>query len=208
MTKKAVGSFFMVAELSKNVDHHVWPMTKIKKKKHGLKRPKEVLPSQKKVLFYYFYYLKYYFGHIIFLYLSTLSTRSSGHDQNFLKIFTFFSRKSDSQQKLVNKITYFILQLLSGNPIHFMNLNVNLKEMEDNIHKIVKTLFHFTHFPANTSRNVTVPFLDAQELHSWSTLKANVCIFLYISVRKFVFHRSSKILSGDGMGDGVGLVPQ
>ena len=89
-----------------------------------------------------------------------------------------------------------------------MNLNLNLKEMEDNIHKIVKTLFHFTHFPTNTCRNVAVPFLDAQELHSWSTLKANVCIFLYISVRKFVFHRSNKILSGEGMGDGVGLVPQ
>ena len=30
----------------------------------------------------------------------------------------------------------------------------------------------------------TVPFLDAQELSFWSTLKENVCIFLYISVRK------------------------
>ena len=31
----------------------------------------------------------------------------------------------------------------------------------------------------------TAPFLDAQELHFRSTLKANVCIFLYISVRNF-----------------------
>ena len=31
----------------------------------------------------------------------------------------------------------------------------------------------------------TAPFLDAQELHSWSTLKANFHVFLYISVGKF-----------------------
>ena len=35
----------------------------------------------------------------------------------------------------------------------------------------------------------TAPFLDAQELHSWSILKANVCIFLYKSARKFLFNR-------------------
>ena len=43
----------------------------------------------------------------------------------------------------------------------------------------------------------TAPFPDAQELLSWSTLKANVCIFLYISLRKVLFQRRSKILSGD-----------
>ena len=32
----------------------------------------------------------------------------------------------------------------------------------------------------------TAPFLDAQELYSRSTLKANVHILLYISVRKFI----------------------
>ena len=42
----------------------------------------------------------------------------------------------------------------------------------------------------------TAPFLDTQELHSWSTLKANVCIFLYISLIS-----RYKILS-DGMGGG------
>ena len=48
----------------------------------------------------------------------------------------------------------------------------------------------------------TAPFPDAQELLSRSTLIANVCIFMYISLRKFLFERSSKILSV-GMG-GVG----
>ena len=34
-----------------------------------------------------------------------------------------------------------------------------------------------------------------QELHSQSTLKA-ICIFMYISVRKYLLQRRSKLLSG------------
>ena len=68
-----------------------------------------------------------------------------------------------------------------------------------------KKLSQFTNFPANMFlfgvRKIicTAPFPDAQELLSWSTLKANAYIFLYISLRKFLFQRLSKILSG-GMG--------
>ena len=43
---------------------------------------------------------------------------------------------------------------------------------------------------------LTAPFLDAQELHSWSTSKANVCICFYIFLKKFLFQRRSKVLSG------------
>ena len=59
--------------------------------------------------------------------------------------------------------------------------------------------FWFKNFPADmflfgVSKNIcTAPFLDAQELHSWSTLKENVSIFQYISVRKVLFQRGSKI---------------
>ena len=71
---------------------------------------------------------------------------------------------------------------------------------------IAKNLFLFINFPANISvldvrknicKNGAVPFLDAQELHFWSTLKANTFIFLYTSVRKFLFQRGNKILSGE-----------
>ena len=68
----------------------------------------------------------------------------------------------------------------------------------------VKNLSDFTNFPANmflfgVRKNIwAAPFLDAKELHSCSTLKANVCIFLYISVRKFLFQRRSKILFNRG----------
>ena len=67
-----------------------------------------------------------------------------------------------------------------------------------------KKLCHFANFPANmflfgVRKNIcTALFPDAQELLYWSTLKANFCIFLYISLRKFLFQRRSKILSGGG----------
>ena len=44
----------------------------------------------------------------------------------------------------------------------------------------------------------TALFLDAKELYCWSTLKVNVCIFLHISVRKFLFQRRRMILSDGG----------
>ena len=54
-----------------------------------------------------------------------------------------------------------------------------------------KKLSQFTNFPADmflfgVRKNIcTASFPDAQELLSWNTLKANICIFLYISLRKF-----------------------
>ena len=43
-------------------------------------------------------------------------------------------------------------------------------------------------FLCGVRKNIcTALFLDTQELDSWSTLKANVCIFLYISLKKSSF---------------------
>ena len=64
-----------------------------------------------------------------------------------------------------------------------------------------KNLSDCTNLPANmflcgVRKNIcTTPFRDSQELHSWSTLKANVFIFLYISLKK-LFPRRSKVISG------------
>ena len=61
---------------------------------------------------------------------------------------------------------------------------------------------YFTSFPekiflVGVRKNIcTAPFLDPQELHSRSTGKENICIFLHISVRKFLFKRRRKVLSG------------
>ena len=63
-----------------------------------------------------------------------------------------------------------------------------------------KNLSHFINFPTNIwlvseETLALLLFLDAQEVHSWSALKANVCIFLHISLRKLWFQRRRKILS-------------
>ena len=81
-----------------------------------------------------------------------------------------------------------------------MNLNLSAPAT-------VKNLFHFTIFPnmflfrvrKSICRNCAIPFLDVEGLHSWSTLKENVCILLYISSKKSSFQWSCKTLScGEG----------
>ena len=90
----------------------------------------------------------------------------------FFLNFRFSSKKSQSQQKLAKKVTHFTIQFHSKN---------------------------LTNIPANmyllgVRKNIcTAPFLDAQELYSWSILKANLCIFLYISVTKVLFSRHTSI---------------
>ena len=72
-----------------------------------------------------------------------------------------------------------------------------------------KKLSQFTNFPANMvlfvvrKKICTAPFPDVQELLSRRTLKENVYIFLYISLRKVLFRRRSKILSGGMWGGGT-----
>ena len=65
-------------------------------------------------------FLKYYFQY------------TSGHDQNFFFNFIFSSRKSQSQQKLVKKITHFTIQFRLKILVHFMNLNLDLNDIENN----------------------------------------------------------------------------
>ena len=115
--------------------------------------------------------------------------------------FRFSSRKSQSQHKLAKKITHFTIQFRAENLTHFTNLNS--LDIENNmLSQHSQKPFWLYKFSANmflfgVRKNIcTPPFLDAQELHSWSTLKANVCIFLYISLRNLLFQRRSKVFSG------------
>ena len=108
--------------------------------------------------------------------------------------FRFSSRKSQSQQKLARKITHFIIQSFSNTSLILRNSTHLTLEIICSC-KSAKNLSGFTHFPANmfqfdVSKNIWAPPLfDAQELHSWNTLKANVCIFLYIFLREFFFSK-------------------
>ena len=110
--------------------------------------------------------------------------------------FGFSSRKSQSQQKLAKKITHFTIQFRSKNLTHFTNLNS--LDIENNmLLQHSQKPFWLYKFSANM---FTAPFLDAQELHSWSTLKVYFCIkCLYISLYllislKILFQRCSKVL--------------
>ena len=106
-----------------------------------------------------------------------IHTCSSGHHKFFFD-FRFSRRKTFS---------YFAIQVCSKHLTHFTNLNS--LEIENGMlacsWNTVKNLSHFTNFSGNmflfgVRKNIcTALFPGSQELHSWSTLKASACIFLY-----------------------------
>ena len=132
-----------------------------------------------------FIFLKVLFpAYNIFIFAQMFQWTSS----EFLSKFRFSSRKSQSQQHLAKR-----------SPI-----------LQDSFNRktsvFLRTLTHLTLkiiCSRNTAKNICItPFLDAQERNFWSTLKANVCIFLYISVRIFFQRRSNILSDGGGLGEG------
>ena len=105
--------------------------------------------------------------------------------------FRFTGRKLQVQQKLAKKIIHCTMQFRSKNLTHFTNLD-SLDIENICSRNTAKNLSDFKKFPADmfllgVRENIcTAPFLDTQELNFWSTLKANICILLYISVRNFL----------------------
>ena len=99
----------------------------------------------------------------------------------------FSNRNSKSQQKLAIKITHFTIYFFSKQLTHFTNLN-SLDAENNMLPQHSENHFWFRNFPENmflfgVSKNIcTAPFFVAQDLHSWITLRANVCIFLYIII--------------------------
>ena len=140
------------------------------------------------------FFWKYYFKHTALLYLST---RSGGHYQSFFLISNFLAESWVAKpKKLAKKITYFTTQLCSKNLTHFPKLNSLDIESNMLLQQSCKpfALFQQPCFCLMSEKNIcTAPFLDAQELHSWDTLNANVSIFLYISTRRLLSQRRSKI---------------
>ena len=116
-----------------------------------------------------------------------------------IRVFLFFwfsSRKPQSQQKLAKTITH---SFAKKNSFSESQLTWHWK-----LHAVVTQpkvfltlqIFKSTFFLVSEKNTCTASFLDAQDLHSWRTLKTNLCIFFYISVRKVLFLRHSKTLSG------------
>ena len=108
------------------------------KRKHWLKHPKAVPQKTKfgpkykwfKISYLELFYWKYYFWHTTFFYSSTCY--SEHHESSFFD-FRFSRRKSQSQQKLLIKITYFAIQVCSKHLTHFANLSS--LDIENNMHR-------------------------------------------------------------------------
>ena len=111
--------------------------------------------------------------------------------------FRFSSRKSQNQQKLAKKINYLKIQFRSKNLTYFMNFN-SLKIVKIIPLQHSQKPYSLNFSSKNKNKKHTALFLDAQELHSQSTWKANDWIFL-TSVRNFMFQRRRSFLSGLGL---------
>ena len=171
--------------LSKNVDRHGWPTLKNwkKKKKRWLKRPKAVSQKTKfgpKYKWFKNSYLKLFFW--IFIFIHKVQWTSSEIFFNF----KFFSRKSQSQQKLPKKIFHFTIQFRSKTSlILWISTHLTLKIIRfDNT---AKNLSEFTKsFPVNmflfgVRKNIcTPPFLNAQNCIPealWKPMSVYFCIY-------------------------------
>ena len=168
----------------------------------GEKRPKAVSkkcrfgPKYKwfKNLIFGILFLKILFwAYKVFIFVQTLQWISS----EFFLITDFLAENLKANKNLQKRS--HVLQYSFAQKLHYYT-NINSLDIENNMppqHN--QEPFWLYKFSANM---FTAPFLDAQELHSWGTLKANACIFLYISLRKFLSHRRSKVLSGKGWDGG------
>ena len=102
--------------------------------------------------------------------------------------FRFCSRKSQSQQKLAKKITQFIIQFCLKIHTYFKNLNSLVIENNMLLQHSEKSFWLYK-FSANiflfgVRKNIcTAPFLDTQELHSWSSFESK-CLYISIYLLK------------------------
>ena len=157
--------------------------------KHWQKNPKAILTKTKFGPKYKWF--KYLIIGILFLKILFRANEGFIFVQTFQWIpfefffnFRFSSKKSQSQQKLAKKITHFTVLIKKLYSFYKPQVTWHWKWYAPSTQpKAFLTLQIFSKhiFVWNQKNICTVPFLDAQELHSWSTLKANVCIFPYIS---------------------------
>ena len=183
---------YFLAGLSKHVDHQGWPTTKNALKPSPKNGNLDQNINDSKISYLEFFFWKYSFGHTKFLYLPR---RSSGYNQSFFNFrFSRFSKISKPTKSCKKDHTHVLQYGFAQKHLtHFTNISA--LDIESNI--LQHNLSDFTNFTNmflfGVGTNIcTAPFLDTQELHSWSTLKENVCIFLYISLRR------GKVLSGKG----------
>ena len=108
-------------------------------------------------------------------------TYSIPHIWSFSFNFRFSSRKSQTQQKLVIKITHFAIQFCLRNLSHFTHSTLQ----KVYCHNTAKNLTHFTNFRSKMflvslrKHSYTAPFQDVEELRSqsnWKQMSLYCCI--------------------------------
>ena len=124
---RAVGSFFMVGGLSKNVDHQGWPTTKSTLKLSPKNEDLDQNINDSKISYLEFFFWKYYFGHTKFLYLSR---RSSGYHQSFFLISDFLAENLKANKNLQKRS--HVLQYSFAQKLHYYT-NINSLDIENNM---------------------------------------------------------------------------
>ena len=148
-----------------------------RKKKLWLKRPKAVPQKTKlgpkykwfKISYLQFFFWKYFFR----------PTRSIFFIPEFVAE-NLKANKNQPKRSLIWKYSFAQRTALILRISTLLKLKITCSQ------NTAKTPSQFTNFPASmflfgVRKSIcTAPFPDAQELLYWTTLKANVCIFLYI----------------------------
>ena len=169
------------------------------KKKHWLKRPKAVPEKTKfrpkykwfKTSYLEFFFKKYYFGHTTFYIRPYVPV-------DIIKVFliSHFLAEILKANKTSEKDRLFYEPLLTW---HWKQYTPAESQKPFWLYK-----FSRKHVSVWCQKKNLYCTIFWRPLHSWSTLKASVCIFLYISATKSLFQRSSKTLPGWGLGRGDG----
>ena len=114
-----------------------------------------------------------------------------------------FSKISFREYNFFILVHTFYVFLYSYTRFLFFNIRFSRK-MSQSHQKIAKNDHSFCNtvllkkptnmFLFGVMKNICITlFLDAQELHCWSILKANICIFVYIFTWKLFFDRPTSI---------------
>ena len=135
-------------------------------------------------LIFVIFFWKYYFGRTTLFH--TFQWTSS--DFFFIPEFIAENLKPNKNQRKRSPILRYIFAQKTS---LILRISALLKLKIICSQNTAKNLSQFTPFPADmflfgVRKNIcATSFPDVQELLSWNTLKANVCIFLYIYLRKF-----------------------
>ena len=123
-------------------------------------------------------FLKYFFGHTAFLYSST---RSTGHHQSFFLIWDCLIESLILQYSFAQKAS-LILWISTYLTLKIICSCYTAKKLSEFSKKFSSK--YVSVWCQKKHLHFTVSWRS--KLHSWNTLKANVCLFLFISVRKDV----------------------